>query len=344
MKHTGSRIVSSADFPRANIGTFPTPVETVPEFGTALGVPNLSLKREDRAGTSYGGNKVRKLEYLLGDALDSGCERVFTSGGVGSHHVLATATYARAVGLEPRALQFPQSPTEHVRENLCALAGLEPTLQLVPSEYLLPVSLARTRLQTRFDERCYHIPTGGSSPRGTLGFVDAAAELEQQVCRGELPEPDVIVLPASSGGTLAGLRVGLDRTTLGSRLVGVRVVPWFVTNRLTLARLATQTARLLSGSGRERYRRADFELLTDFLGDGYAEPTAGGQRVSRLAESFGITLDPTYTAKTVWAISETFDEERVLYWHTLSASTPEQLPVEQARKRLPDGYERFLSV
>lgn len=327
---------------RADIGRLPTPVEPTPALGAALGVPNLQVKHDGRTGDAYGGNKVRKLDFLLGDALDRGCTRVFTSGGIGSNHVLATCTYARRVGLRPRAVQFPQPVTEHVRENLLAIAGTEPRLTLAGSELRLPLHLLRARIAARFDADRYYVPPGGSSPVGALGFVEAALELERQVEDGDVPEPDVVVVPASSGGTLAGLTVGLDRTALDTEVVGVRVIERYVLNRWTAARLARRTAALLVDDGRRDYRRDDVRLVSGYLGDGYGEPTEVGERVQETAAEYGLTLDPTYTAKAVAAVADRFDEERVCYWHTLSDTRPSTLPVEVARTRLPDDYAGVL--
>lgn len=328
--------------PRADVGSFPTPVASAPELGSALGVPNLHVKHDGRTGDPYGGNKVRKLDYLLGEALDRGCTRVFTSGGIGSNHVLATCTYAREVGLRPEAAQFPQPVTDHVRENLLAIAATSPRLTLAGSELRLPLHLLRARLAARFDDTLYYVPPGGSAPVGALGFVAAARELATQVADGEVPEPDVVVVPASSGGTLAGLRVGLDRTDLDTDVVGVRVIERYVCNRWSVARLARRTAALLSDGGPTGYGRNDIELLSGYLGDGYGEPTEAGERARETAERHGLALDPTYTAKTVAAIADRFDDDVVCYWHTLSATRPATLPVEAARERLPDSYGRFL--
>lgn len=327
---------------RAGIGTFPTPVEEVFEFGSALGVPELYLKREDRAGEQYGGNKIRKLDFLLGEALAEGCPRVLTSGGIGSHHVLATCVYARELGLDPAAVQFPQPVTDHVRENLRALASTDPDLTLAGSVYRMPYHYLRARLAARRDDELYYVPTGGSCPTGTLGFVEAAGELQRQVTRGELPEPDVIVVPASSGGTLAGLQVGLDHTTLDTRVVGVRVVEWYAGNRFHVARLANRTAILLGLSANYGWR--DIDLVSGYLGEGYAEPSARGSRARTIAAEYGLALDPTYTAKTVAAIAGEFDDERVLYWHTLSSRHPEPLSTDATLERLPDSYRRFFDA
>jgi D-cysteine desulfhydrase len=325
--------------PRVELGSVPTAVEAAPALGDALGVPNLHLKREDQSGGPYGGNKVRKLEFLLGAALDEGCSRVVTGGGIGSNHVLATAAYARMVDLEPRAVQFPQPVTEHVRNNLRALASLEPELRLVGSQALFPPFLLRERVAARRSADLAYVPVGGSSPVGTLGFVEAGRELARQVERGDCPRPDVVVVPASSGGTLAGLVVGLDRAGLDTRVVGVRVAGRYAANRFLMCRLANRTATLLGAPA--RYSRADISLLDGYLGPGYAKPTRLGRQVSKVATRHGLDLDPTYTAKTVAAIASEFDDETVLYWHTLSNDRPEMLSTEATVERLPDGYRQF---
>lgn len=326
--------------PQADIGTFPTPLEAAPELGAELGVPNLYLKREDRAGQQYGGNKIRKLAYLLGEALDQDCSRVYTSGGIGSNHVLATATYARELGLEPEATQFPQPVTDHVRENLQALAALDPTLTLTRREEFLPAHLLKARLTTWVDDERYFIPPGGSSAVGTLGFVDGALELLDQLDEQGI-DPDVVVVPASSGGTLAGLQIGFDIADADVRVAGVSVVEWYVANGLTISWLANRTARLLDAPPGKRYGRDDIELIRGYIGEGYAEPTPAGERVQDIAAEHGIALDPTYTAKTVAAIESEFDDETVVYWHTLSDTRPEMLSREAAIERLPEEYRQF---
>lgn len=331
--------IVSERFPRAEIGSFPTSVERISGFGAAIGVENLHIKRDDRAGKPYGGNKVRKLDFLLGEALETGRRRVLTTGGVGSHHVLATCVYAREVGLEPAAVQYPQPVTEHVRENLRVLASIDPDLRLARSPYLMPYHYVRSWLLTRFDGSVYYVPVGGTSPLGTLGFVAAAGELERQVDAGEAPEPDAVVVPASSGGTFAGLRVGLDHTSLDTHVVGVRVAPRYATNRWRIARLANETTALLDEPS-PHYDRKDIDLLSGYLGSGYAEPSPDGERIRERAAEFDLELDPTYTAKTVAAIEDQFDDETVLYWHTHSSISPE--PAESPRDRLPAEYWRFL--
>lgn len=329
------------DLARVDLGSFPTDVEAAPGLGRALGAPDLYLKRDDRSGEPYGGNKVRKLEYLLGAALASDCRRVLTGGGIGSHHVLATAAHARSVGLTPRAVQFPQPVTDHVRRNLRSLARFDPELRLAGSQVRFPALLLRERVAALRSDDMAYVPLGGSSPVGTLGFVAGGLELARQVDSGDAPHPDVVVVPASSGGTLAGLVVGLDRAGLDTRVVGVRVAARYAANRVLMSRLANRTAALLDWP--VRYTRSDIGLLDGYLGPGYAEPTSLGRQVSKVATEYGLELDLTYTAKTVAAIAGEFDDQTVLYWRTLSAARPEMLSPGATVERLPDAYGTFFA-
>lgn len=328
-----------AELERVALGEYPTPIERMPELGDALGLSAFAVKNEGKSSSLYGGNKVRKLEYLLGAARSNGCSTVFTSGAIGSNHVLATAAHARETGFTPVASQFPQPVTDHVRENLRSLARFSPELHLLRSELLLPPHLLTKRLATKFDDDRYYIPPGGSSVVGAVGYIDAAAELAQQIEAGETREPDVVVVPASSGGTLAGLVVGFDRAGIDATLVGVPVVERYLLNRLSVSRMANKVAARVGEQ--VNYTRGDVTLCSGYLGAGYAEPTTEGERVSNIAAEHGLSLDPTYTAKTVAAIADSFSDERVLYWHTLSSTRPEPLSVSETLSRLPDAYAQF---
>lgn len=341
------------DVPRLGLCDLPTPVERAAALGDALGVPDLHVKRDDVSAEPYGGNKPRKLEYTLARARERGVSTAWTAGGVGSNHVLATALHCRDVGLAPAAIQFPQPVTDHVRDNLRALATTDPTLRLVGGEAALVARAARLRLRQRLGADLQYLPVGGSSPRGVLGFVRAAAELADQVATGEAPAPDRIVVPVGSGGTLAGLRLGVAMTDLDAAVVGVRVVEKLITNAASLTVQANRTARLLRGHGVDApcLGPGAFTVLDGYLGDGYGEPTAGGDSARETAADHGLTLDPTYTAKAVAAVADRADradrtdrwrDDTVLYWHTLSGADPPECP--DADARLPDGYGRFLDA
>ncbi len=300
------------------LGTFPTPVHAL----EALSTPRVLVyvKRDDRSGEAYGGNKVRKLEPVLFDARARGKTRLLTVGAAGSHHVLATATYGLAAGFAVAAVLVPQPGNLHVVTNLRASLGrgLEPICARGFHEVPLQV-LAHMTPQTAF------VSLGGSSVTGTLGYVDAAFELRAQIEAGALPEPDVIVTALGSGGTVAGLAVGLEAAGLASRVVAVAVSsPVFVLEGL-MARLVRRTARRAAVDAAGALARVRVE--GGFLGAGYGHATPQGELATARAAEVGLALDPTYTAKAFAAalaeiarLEAAGEPRTVLYWHTLSSA------------------------
>ena len=320
----------AASLPHVSLATLPTPVEAWRALGQELGLSKLYGKRDDRSGQLYGGNKVRKLEFLLGEVLAQGRREVITIGAVGSNHVLATCLYARALGLSPAAQHYPQPMTQHVVDNLRALSTTRPELRLLGHPAALPFELFRERLKAWLKERpqLAYIPAGGSSGVGALGYVSAAFELAAQVERGELPEPEAIFVTAGTCGTVAGLALGLRMAKLRSRVIGVRVVDRVVCNQANITRLITQCIQRLREVGVHPLPQAaqcQVTLLHDHFGAAYGVPTAEGIHAMRLAhERQGVSLDPTYTSKTMAALiaqrhALKLRDEAVLFWHTLSS-------------------------
>jgi D-cysteine desulfhydrase len=333
-------IASEVDVPI--LGRYPTPVTELSQVAEACGLPRGSLlcKRDDLTSDVYGGNKVRKLERLLDEARARGAKRLVTAGAVGSHHVLATAIFGRREGFEVEAILAPQTATEHAEDVARVAATLGFTAYPVRSIAAAPLAIAR-RLSAR--GTAYLIPPGGSSVTGSLAYVDAALELAQQIERGELARPSRIVVALGSGGTAAGLLVGLERAGLlvGSdgklpiELVAVQVVdPPFGSAATTLALALAIRRRLgepLSRAAIARVSRA-LRVVRAYLGTGYGAPTAAGDRATVLCTPEGLTLDPTYTAK---ACAAAIAEARtapgpVLFWHTLSAAAPFDRLLSQA--------------
>ncbi|MFB6262653.1 MAG: 1-aminocyclopropane-1-carboxylate deaminase/D-cysteine desulfhydrase [Bradymonadaceae bacterium] len=345
------RYPPTSALPKLEFAQLPTPVERCRPLGDAIGVPRLWVKRDDRTGTLYGGNKVRKLEFLLADAVEQGYEDVWTVGAVGSHHVLATCIYARRQGLEPAALHFPQPVTEHVRDNLRALSTTRPDLTLVGNRVQIPVEVLRTKIREWLARGpdVYYIPAGGSSPVGVLGYVNAALELADQVEAGELPEPETVVVAAGTCGTLAGITLGFRLAGLDSRVVGVRVVDRMIANVPTVVRLARKTAGRLDEIGIEDVPTItpdDLELVHDFFGEDYGVPTDEGLRAIELAEEHaGFELEPTYTGKTFAALASgelDVADDRVLYWHTLNGvDLTDRIERADVERDLPDEYGQF---
>jgi 1-aminocyclopropane-1-carboxylate deaminase/D-cysteine desulfhydrase-like pyridoxal-dependent ACC family enzyme len=298
-------------------GHYPTPVQRME--GPSSGSSTLWIKRDDLTHDVYGGNKVRKLEWLLGEARDRRVRRVVTVGAAGSHHVLATTYFGTQLGLAVEAVLVPQPRTPHVVEVLRAALGLGLQAFPVASWGAAPLALAK-----RVASGAWLITVGGSSVLGSMGFVAAARELAAQVRRGELPEPEVCVVALGSGGTAGGLSAGFEAEGMRTRVVGVCVStpPWAL--HLSALWLARACGRRAGAHATLATQRARLVLDARFLGPGYGHATAEGDEATGLARRYaGITLDPTYTAKAfagaLWQIRAR-QAEHVLYWHTLSSA------------------------
>ncbi|MEV6772450.1 pyridoxal-phosphate dependent enzyme [Nocardia sp. NPDC051030] len=293
--------------PHLALGTSPTPVRPMTALDTA-GV-DIWLKDDGAFGDGgWGGNKVRKLEWLLPDALRQGRTTIVTVGGLGTNWGLATALYGREQGLKTVLALIDQPVDEHVSQQLKRLrdSGAELHFTRTKARTILraPFILARNFSGRRPP---YFLPAGGSSPVGALGYVEAALELAAQVRAGDLPEPTHIVTAVGSGGTVAGLSLGLRLAGLPTRVVGVVVNETLRLDEPTLSRLAGRTARLLRDRGARLPETlsptGNLEMVTDYLGPGYGHPTPEATTAQTLSSNLEhLTLEPVYTAKAMAAL------------------------------------------
>jgi len=323
---------------RVPLGAFPTPVESLRAVVRELGAGDGDawIKRDDISSEVYGGNKVRTLELLLGQARALGYARVLATGAFGSNHALATALHAPRVGLEPGALLFPQPVSQAAFLNLRALAESGAELRALPHWSAFPFGLAWTRFGR---EPPYVMVPGGATPLGALGYVSAGLELGRQVAAGQLPAPRRLILAVGSTCTSAGLlvglaiaahfRVGFEPATL-PRVTSVRVSPWPVTSRLRILRLASRTAHFLRELGGSEVPRLDsaalgarFEVDGRYLGPGYGEPSTAGRQAEALWARLGLpALDGTYSAKAAARVVfglRAREAGPVLFWSTKSS-------------------------
>jgi D-cysteine desulfhydrase len=316
--------------PWHSLGRFPTPVLRLPLDGAA----DVWCKRDDLSGEPYGGNKVRKLEFVLAEARRRGARRLITAGAAGSHHALATTVYGTALGFDVTLVLCPQPAAPHVRTALLQDAALGATLRWVPRMEMIPLGIARARAVHR-GERPHLIAPGGSDAYGTLGYVSAALELAEQVEAGEVPLPRVVHVAAGTMGTAAGLAIGFAMAGLPVRVAAARITTPLLTNRWMLGRLMRATARLLEARGAGSVplvrARAGVELYGAQIGRGYGHRTAAGDRAADALGACGLALDHTYTAKAAAGLLEALREAEgpVLFWHTLSACEavpPDRLP------------------
>lgn len=316
--------------PRLRLGSGPTPVREL--RGLTDGEPAVWVKDDGVYGTLWGGNKARKLEWTLADALRRGRRTVITVGALATNHGLATALYAREHGMRTALLLVDQPRDRHVERQLERLRGSGARLYLthgsVRTVAALPWVLLR-HLDLRSRKPPYLLGVGGSSPLGCLGYVEAALELAAQVEAGELPEPSHAVVPLGSGGTAAGLTLGMKLAGLRTRVVAVLVSDKLRLERRVVARLARRAATLLRRRGAELgevgVSSQDLDVEEGWLGAGYGHRTAVADRATRLAaEREGLELEPVYTAKAMAALLAlrergVFGAGPVLYWHTANA-------------------------
>lgn len=292
---------------QCSLGDWPTPLDAAPALARATGVDALWLKREDRSG----GNKVRGLEFLLAGATP---DTVFvTVGGTGSSHCLATALHARRLGHRIVLAQFPQPDTDASRAVAAATTRAADLVIRAGSSLGLPWAVFRAWAHARRLGTPRWIPGGGAHPRAVLGHLLAALELATQLAA----PPDTIVVPLGTGGTAAGIALGVAWLGWPTRVVAVRVAPRLVANRWRVLWLARAASRLLSNHALtiRNLQAASRVEVVDGLGAGYGYPTPAGERARVIAAEHGLRLDPTYGAKAFAAIPVM---QRVVFWHTFA--------------------------
>lgn len=305
-----------ADLPHVSLGTSPTPVRRLDGLGIDQ---EVWLKDESAFGSGgWGGNKVRKLEWIIPEAHRRKKKTMFTVGGIGTHWGLAAALYGREHGLHTVLGLVDQPIDDHVREQTARLDASGATIYRYPSVARLklaaPMILARHRMP-------YYLPAGGSSPVGSLGYVEVALEIAEQVAADELPEPATVVSAVGSGGTVAGLALGLRMAGLSTRVFGAVVNDSFRLDAVTTSGLATKTAELLRSRGADIGNIVvgpdGLTATSKWMGETYGATTPEGSRALALAERVaGLELEPVYTAKALAAILDGNIPGPILYLNT----------------------------
>ncbi|CAN5798558.1 pyridoxal-phosphate dependent enzyme [soil metagenome] len=330
--------------PWLHLGVSPTEIHPL----SLLGKSNLWVKRDDLTAAGYGGNKVRKLEFLLADAQRREARRLITVGAAGSHHALATAFYGKRLGIPVTLVLFPQPLTPHVRDVLHAGLALGADLRWARRIEVIPAAALLARISHR-REAPYMIPAGGSSFIGSLGYVNAALELEEQVREGILPEPAMIHLAAGTLGTAAGLAVGLSLGGLRTRVHAVRIASRLVTNQRAVRSLVAGVRRMLVDNGVAAPDAEEIasriELSDESIGKGYGIATSAGIAAKEAFAAAQLNLDATYTAKAAAAMLQRVDagtREVHLFWHTLSAGEPAVPDPQTPASFIPKVVRRYL--
>jgi L-cysteate sulfo-lyase len=296
-----------ARFPRVRLGHGPTPLEPMENLTRRLGGPRLWIKRDDCTGLSTGGNKTRKLEYLMADALAQGADTVVTQGATQSNHARQTAAACAKLGLACRILLEDRTGYTDEAYRMSGNVLMDKlhgaTVERRPggADMAAEMEAAAERLRGE-GRRPYVIPGGGSNPVGALGYVTAALELVNQAAEMGL-RIDHLVHATGSAGTQAGLVTGLVALNSGIPVLGIGVrVPREKQEANVLA-LAQRTAEHLGLPG---IVRAEHVVANcDYVGQGYGIPTQGMVDAVRLvAETEGVLLDPVYSGKGMAGLTD----------------------------------------
>lgn len=290
--------------PFRRLGDGPPPLQRL-DLPDAAG--EVWVQDDGAYGGPWGGNKVRKLEWMLPDARRRGARTVLTFGALATNHGLATALYAREAGLRAALALVDQPVDDHVRAQLERLRRSGATLHFTRSRTRTIAALPWLVARHSSPRPPYLLPAGGSSPVGALGYVEAGLELAARVEAGELPEPAHAVVALGSGGTAAGLALGLRLGGLRTRVVAVVVNDLLRLDAEVVARLARRSARVLRRRGAVLPASADVHaddvtVIRDQLGPGYGHPTPASERALARGREYGLVLDPVYTAKAFAAV------------------------------------------
>jgi D-cysteine desulfhydrase family pyridoxal phosphate-dependent enzyme len=332
------------NIPRLRFAHLPTHIEPLPRLSSALGGPELFVKRDDQTGLAFGGNKTRKLEFLLAEAMANGARTLITAGAIQSNHCRQTAAAAARFGFDctlvltktlpasklPKKNMQPKLENNSLDERNAEMSGNLLLDNLLGAEIVWAENNRRDEaLNETFQaawqagKRPYLIPYGGSNQTGAAAFVYAMKEMLDQCAALPMVNhpPDWIIIPSSSGGTQSGLVLGASLFGFGGMLLGISIDEETSTLCNLVARLANDTAEYLGED--VQFSPDDILVNDDYLGGGYGvlgEPER--EAIALLAKYEGLLLDPVYTGRAAAGMLDLIRKgyfktnQRILFWHT----------------------------
>ncbi len=313
-----------ADFPRFRLAHLPTPLERLDRLTDALGGPEIYVKRDDCTGLAIGGNKTRKLEFLIADALAQGADTVISTGGIQSNHVRQTAAAASKAGLACELVLGRTVPWDgadyEVTGNIQLDRLLGATLHICHGDQdRMALMQARSAEIAAEGGAAYIIPSGGSNAVGALGYVNCAFELERQADAAGL-KIDALVHATGSAGTQAGLVAGFHAANSRIRTVGIDID---AEPDLVAGMVRDLAAETCANLGIAAPAAEATEVVPGYAGQAYGMPTeAMVAAVERLARDEGLLLDPVYTGKAMAGLIDLIEQGRfskgdtVVFLHT----------------------------
>lgn len=327
--------------PWISLTDLPTPVERLKGLEKELKFNGIWIKRDDITSKYYGGNKSRKLEYLLAKAKMDGKKVIKTVGGIGSNHAVATSIFCNHLGLKCKLYLVPQPNSEQCRKNL--LLG-----------YYYGAKLIYCRDESEYPNDI-DIPRGGTSPSGNLGYVNAALELKKQIEGDLIPEPDYLFVTKGSSGTLSGLLLGLELLNLKTKLYGITIIG--SNTKEDVINRAKNTWKLMKQYHPQipeinhHKLKERLVVVDDFYGKGYGFPTKEGEEaINKIRRTDGIILDSTYTGKTLSGMisfiknyQKKIEKKNILFWNTFNSISLDEKIKNVNYKELPKEFHKFFN-
>ncbi len=343
------------NLPWVSLGDFPTPIERLEKLGEKLDHPSLWVKRDDLSSNKMGGNKVRVMEFLLAKALAQDKKTAISTGALGSNQIMASAIYGNQLGLKIEGLFFKQCDTDYMCKHMLIDKCMDVEFHHINNPYLVPFYILYYYLRNVDWKRMqfpFYIPTFGSSATCALGYFNAMLELKQQIDHGQMPEPDYIFVTAGTGGTMAGIQLGAKVLGLKTKVIGVRIADYIAINEYMLANIINRTNRCLTDAGaplgKLKLKAKDVTLIHEFFGGEYARITDEGMDAKNLLQELeDLTLDTTYTAKTMAAMVKYLSEhdlsdKTMLFWHTYNTRDLSPFLDKKADyKQLPEEFHCY---
>jgi len=341
--------------PHIQLASCPTPIQKLKTQNIQFKAENnIWIKRDDLTHAEYGGNKVRKLEFILAEVKALNKKTVITFGATGTNHGVATSLFCQKQNLDCQIFLFQQPVTETVRKNLKLMQVFNAKLKYKGSLFNTALSFYFAKYSNKFklgSEGNYYLFAGGSNIAGCIAFVNAAFELKQQIQQGVMPEPDFIYCPVGSSATLAGLTLGCHLAGLNSQVIGIRVAPSHLgiipsCTTTTITDLMKSTYKHLRHLDNQipRTTLPNIHLDSKFYGKGYGAASKEGSEATSIFSAGGIQVEPTYTAKTAAAVlahSNKDPQKTILYWHTYNSANMKCQLQKADISKLPSSLQKL---
>ncbi len=320
----------------------------------------IYIKRDDKDHKIYGGNKLRKFEFIFGEALKKKKKGIITLGGIGTNHEIACAIIAKELDLKCELFLSLQPISWHVQRSLLLYHYFGAKLHFTK---MFELGVLKSLLFRMFHPKYYLMPIGGSplfgigTPLGSIGFINAIFELKNQIDEGILPEPDIIFVAAGSTGTSAGLTAGCKLLGLKTKVYAVNVSRDIVVNPKNLIRIANKSIKYLRKRDKSipdvQVNEGDFNMIKGYLGSNYGVKTVKGQKAVDLlyeleGKKLGFKLETTYTGKAMAAMFDFFEKEankskKVLFWNTYNSNDLDKYlrEIEFDYEKLPKKFHKY---